>query len=664
MVKTLCITRDNTTPKGKPRVMFTCHPKDFDVSFEKIAKDIFTTHDCAIYYTEDMSAELDDQDMETYLNRCNLIVIPITSNFLRFESRAKDLDFPYAIQNGIPVLPILMEQGVEELYASHELFFDIQYLTPFSTDSTEIPYEEKLIKYLDTVLISEEMGRRIRAAFDAYIFLSYRKKDRYFANELMRMIHSNPECQNIAIWFDEFLIPGESFSDAIHVMLEKSELFTLLVTPHLLEKRIDQTGEESDNYILSVELPLAKRKGKKILAAEMEQTDKEALEKNDIFDCVDARNEAEFRSRLLQSISRIATAPDDNSPEHNFLIGLAYLDGVDVEVNREKGIQLIQSVAEAGFEEAMHMMGHIYQMGKGVPKSYYRAKEWYKKYLESKLINTNCAEEIGSLIESYDEYCDFLLDHFVLDYSIFVNNTMLPYVESAVQNRDLPEQNREDLLFWLCKSYYRSVQADMKRDADDHNAKWYASLVKKHLLQIRDLHKLEVLEDCLAYMERTAAFWGDYIAASNESKQIITEGYPNISENEIVAAVSLCEENYNGNPNEETLALWINALEDALDYYQKISDEIQYIKYTSEYLIQKEKQFVLDPDDIDAIDIVLGYDDFVQFLIDKEKWNDAIEILNRKIKFLEYLQEIGGRYNFDYSASLALLSELLERLGM
>ena len=66
------------------------------------------------------------------------------------------------------------------------------------------------------------MAKRVRAAFDAYIFLSYRKKDRKYANELMRLIHSNPECRDIAIWFDEFLTPGESFKENIEKILDRS----------------------------------------------------------------------------------------------------------------------------------------------------------------------------------------------------------------------------------------------------------------------------------------------------------------------------------------------------------------------------------------------------------------------------------------------------------
>lgn len=68
--------------------------------------------------------------------------------------------------------------------------------------------------------------------------------------------------------------------------------------------------------------------------------------------------------------------------------------------------------------------------------------------------------------------------------------------------------------------------------------------------------------------------------------------------------------------------------------------------------------FVVNPDSLEAINVLFIYDDLVQFLINKDKMNDAIEILNRKIKFLDYLHQIGGQYTADYSESLTLLAEL------
>ena len=114
---------------------------------------------------------------------------------------------------------------------------DIQYLDPYCRDETAISYDEKLTKYLDSVLIGDKLAERIRDAFDAYIFLSYRKKDRRYANELMRIIHAIPGCRDIAIWYDEFLVPGEDFNDAISHALKKSDLFTMVVTPNLINEK-------------------------------------------------------------------------------------------------------------------------------------------------------------------------------------------------------------------------------------------------------------------------------------------------------------------------------------------------------------------------------------------------------------------------------------------
>lgn len=54
-------SKNNTYPGDKPRVYFSCHPDDFDRCFEKICKDIFESHDCTVYYTEDMSVTIPEK---------------------------------------------------------------------------------------------------------------------------------------------------------------------------------------------------------------------------------------------------------------------------------------------------------------------------------------------------------------------------------------------------------------------------------------------------------------------------------------------------------------------------------------------------------------------------------------------------------------------------
>ncbi len=368
------ISKTNVDIDKKPRVWFSCHPEDFSEYFKKICDDIFKSHDCAIYYTEDMTAAIDEANLETDLGRNNLFVIPVTFKLLSTPNRTMDVDLPYAKKEHIPVLPIMMETGINDFYSLPDKFGEMQYLNPYSSDSTEISYEDKLKKHLESILISDEMAKRIRAAFDAYIFLSYRKKDRRYANELMRLIHSYPEYRDVAIWFDEFLTPGESFRENIQKILSDSKLFTLLVTPSLLEE-----PDGKPNFVMAEEYPAAYNSGIEILPAEMAETDKSELCKKfkGLPLCVDPRNDEAFKARLLDALTRIATTAN-NTPEHNFLIGLAYLDGIDVEVDRPKAIELITMAAEAGLPEAMKKLYNMYNEGIGVQLDYRKAVIWAK----------------------------------------------------------------------------------------------------------------------------------------------------------------------------------------------------------------------------------------------------------------------------------------------
>ena len=173
----------------------------------------------------------------------------------------------------------------------------------------------------------------------------------------MKLIHKNPECRDIAIWYDEFLTPGESFADNIQRALEDSKLFALLVTPNILEE-----PEGRPNYIMAEEYPAAKKAGKFILPVAMEQTDRSALlEKyQEIPDCIDPADESAFKEQLLAAILKTATTTHNDQPEHNFLIGLAYLEGIDVETDQERGISMITAVAEAELPEAMDYLYRIY----------------------------------------------------------------------------------------------------------------------------------------------------------------------------------------------------------------------------------------------------------------------------------------------------------------
>ena len=196
-------TRGQTEPNGKPNVYFCAHPQDHDLYLDSICKEILDKQNCAVWYRSG-DPTLDD-DVLFDLSQMQMFVIPVTTRLLTTNNRALQEEYPVAIANHIPILPLMQESGLERLFAN--TFGDLQFLDRYQHDLTAIPYEAKLANFLSSSLIGDELAEQVRAAFRAHIFLSYRKKDRKYARELMNLIHQYPFSKDIAIWFDEFLIP-------------------------------------------------------------------------------------------------------------------------------------------------------------------------------------------------------------------------------------------------------------------------------------------------------------------------------------------------------------------------------------------------------------------------------------------------------------------------
>ncbi|MBR2989126.1 MAG: tetratricopeptide repeat protein, partial [Clostridia bacterium] len=346
-------------------------------------------------------------DIAVDLGQMNLFIVPVTYKLLSSPSRAMEVDIAFAKSENIPILPFMVEPNIERLYAKEENFGSRQYLNPDSGDLTEISYNDKLKKYLASVLVGDEVIQRVRKAFDAYMFLSYRKKDRKYANELMKMIHDIPQYRDIAIWYDEFLTPGENFEQNIKRALQDSKLFTLLVTPNLLEQ---------GNFVMTQEYPTAKQLKVDILPAEMVETDKTKLARcyDGIPECVNPRDGEKFKTRLLNALDNIDKKESSNDEEHNYLIGLAYLEGIEVEVDRNRALELITASAQNGFVEAMQKLFEMYREGIGVARNFAQATYW-------------CEKMVGKYIEIYGEEHD---------------ETLTAYGALAVSYRDMGQYQK------------------------------------------------------------------------------------------------------------------------------------------------------------------------------------------------------------------------------
>ena len=363
-----CKTRGGSLPNGKAKVYFCCHPDDFGPFFEEISGDILEIANCAVYYRAedgDPSQELSDFDLQ----QMDLFAVPVTTRLLTQPDAATERELAIARAANIPLLPFMTESGLDAAF--EQQFGSIQYLDKYRRDDTAIPYQEKLKTFLEAVLTGDELAEKIRSAFDAYIFLSYRKKDRAVAQKLIRLIHENEFARDVAVWYDEFLTPGENFNDLIAQALEKSSLFVLAVTPNVVNEI---------NYIMNIEYPLAVERGKPVAPVEMVPTDREELKR--LYQGIpqpvaaeDAAGLAQILKDRLPAISLSGSA----DPKHLFFIGLAYLAGIDVEKDAARAVTLLKTAADAGLDEAMEKLTDIYYYGDGVAQDYGEALRWSQK---------------------------------------------------------------------------------------------------------------------------------------------------------------------------------------------------------------------------------------------------------------------------------------------
>ena len=122
----LCVTKDGSSPDGLPAVFFTCHPGDFSWYFDRVCDLLFSKTDCAVYYTEDQNADLSSE--EDFLKGMMMFVIPLSARLFDLGARALDHDLPFANENEIRVLPLVMEDELEQLYRISDYIGDIKYL--------------------------------------------------------------------------------------------------------------------------------------------------------------------------------------------------------------------------------------------------------------------------------------------------------------------------------------------------------------------------------------------------------------------------------------------------------------------------------------------------------------------------------------------------------
>ena len=91
------ITKANTTYAGKPKVYICAHPEDIECHVPDIAKDIFRTQNCSVWYCDDHDERCTDEHLAE-LSQMQLFVLPVTTRLLTTRNIAIERELPFALK--------------------------------------------------------------------------------------------------------------------------------------------------------------------------------------------------------------------------------------------------------------------------------------------------------------------------------------------------------------------------------------------------------------------------------------------------------------------------------------------------------------------------------------------------------------------------------------
>lgn len=245
------LSQNGATEKHRKCVLLSMHPVDRCRYFDSLSASILAGNNGTVCFSG-FPSDLVPVDFEGVF----AVVAAVSEKYMTWNNSGFVSETLAAVERGIPILPILLEDGIENLFNTRCGKF--HFLRAPDGRLTE-PLLARVNAHLSA--LSESA---VKIAAEGEIFISYRKQDAAELERLVRVLKAWPEGKTVSLWYDKSLNPGENYQKIIFDRLRGCALFLLLVTPHLLEE---------GNYVMRVEYPLALREKKRILPVMMRKTD-------------------------------------------------------------------------------------------------------------------------------------------------------------------------------------------------------------------------------------------------------------------------------------------------------------------------------------------------------------------------------------------------------
>ncbi|MGD8940790.1 MAG: hypothetical protein PVJ72_15505, partial [Gammaproteobacteria bacterium] len=196
--------------------------------------------------------------------------------------------------------------------------------------------------------------------------------------------------------------------------------------------------------------------------------------------------ESLLRKQLIQSENGFNNNPQLSKPEHQYLLGMMYINGSGVEKDPNTALQWFLKAAQQNHSEAQYQLGQMYNTGMGVKANPEEAKTWLSKAAEGGL--DKASESLKAIIKAEEQR---LLDN---DINALANSPVYAYLQKANKG-DIDSQFQLGMIYLTGKE----VDKDPKKAVrylqlaaeDDHT---------KAQLQLADLYLvgLEVEKDYFA----------------------------------------------------------------------------------------------------------------------------------------------------------------------
>ena len=145
--------KDTKRVEGKEKVFISGNMQDIQL-IQQVVREVLEVRDCKVYMLPPFEQEINEEEHLVSLKEMNLIIVVLSKRFFEETSLAREVELPFAIENQISILPIMVEEGVEEIF--NATFGERHILNRKKED-----YIEKLQLYFNNLFADNELAKLV-----------------------------------------------------------------------------------------------------------------------------------------------------------------------------------------------------------------------------------------------------------------------------------------------------------------------------------------------------------------------------------------------------------------------------------------------------------------------------------------------------------------------